>query len=90
MPIQATRALLHAALSGMLDRVEYREDPIFGFEVPLEVPGVDAKLLDPRSTWRDPTRYEEKARFLAAKFQENFARFADPESEIAKAGPRSV
>ena len=33
--------------------VEYREDPVFGFEVPLEVPGVDSSLLDPRSTWRD-------------------------------------
>jgi phosphoenolpyruvate carboxykinase (ATP) len=89
MPIQATRELLQAALSGALDRVEYREDPIFGFEVPLDVPGVDAKLLDPRSTWRDPEAYDERARFLAAKFQENFARFADPESEIAKAGPRA-
>jgi phosphoenolpyruvate carboxykinase (ATP) len=88
MPIQATRALLQAALSGALDEVEYREDPIFGFDVPLDVPGVDAKLLDPRSTWRDPDGYDERARFLAAKFQENFGRFADPESEIAKAGPR--
>ena len=88
MPIQATRALLHAALSGQLDAVDYREDPIFGFEVPVEVPGVDASLLDPRSTWRDPQAYDEKARFLAEKFKENFAKFADPESDVAKAGPR--
>src|SRR6185312_4336276 len=33
MPIQATRSLLHAALSGKLDGVEYRTDPTFGFEV---------------------------------------------------------
>ncbi len=88
MPIRATRALLHAALTEGLDDVEYREDPIFGFEVPLSVPGVDDRLLDPRSTWRDPSAYDEKARFLAQKFQENFAKFADPESDIAKAGPR--
>jgi len=49
MPIAATRALLHAALSGELEEIEYREDPVFGFDVPVEVPGVDAKLLDPRA-----------------------------------------
>jgi phosphoenolpyruvate carboxykinase (ATP) len=89
MPIQATRALLHAALSGALDHVAYREDPIFGFQVPVEVPGVEAALLDPRSTWRDPKAYDTKARYLAEKFRENFARFADPESDVAKAGPRA-
>src|SRR3712207_3486605 len=51
MPIAATRALLHAALSGALDDVEYRTDPLFGFAVPVDVPGVDARLLEPRSTW---------------------------------------
>ena len=54
MPIQATRAMLRAALSGKLDRAELRTDEVFGFEVPVRVPGVDPKLLDPRSTWRDP------------------------------------
>ena len=39
MPIAATRALLHAALAGRLDDVEYRTDPVFGFQVPVEVPG---------------------------------------------------
>ena len=43
MPIAATRALLHAALSGELDGVEYRADEVFGFEVPVAVPGVDAE-----------------------------------------------
>ena len=46
MPIRATRALLTAALDGSLNRVEFRKDPNFGFEVPVSVPGVDAKLLD--------------------------------------------
>jgi phosphoenolpyruvate carboxykinase (ATP) len=89
MPIQATRALLHAALSGELDEVEYREDPVFGFDVPLTASGIDSGLLDPRSTWRDPEAYDRKAKELAAKFQENFARFADPDSDVANAGPRA-
>ncbi len=87
MPIAATRAMLRAALGGELDQAELRTDPIFGFEVPVQVPGVDAKLLDPRSTWSDPERYDRKARELARMFRDNFERF-DVAPEIAAAGPR--
>jgi phosphoenolpyruvate carboxykinase (ATP) len=90
MPIAATRALLEAALSGELAEVEYRTDELFGFEVPCDVPGVDAKLLDPRSTWRDPDAYDRKARELALAFRENFdTKFAAEASrDVAAAGPR--
>ena len=47
MPIKATRALLNAALDGSLNNAEFRKDPNFGFDVPVSVPGVDSKLLDP-------------------------------------------
>src|ERR671937_103369 len=87
MPIAATRALLRAALNGALDDVEYRTDPIFGFDVPAEVPGVEPALLDPRSTWRDPEAYDEKARYLATRFKENFEKFGADENIVA-AGPR--
>jgi phosphoenolpyruvate carboxykinase (ATP) len=87
MPIAATRALLRAALDRELDDVEYRTDPIFGFDVPVEVPGVDSTLLDPRSTWSDPEAYDEKARYLATRFKENFEKFGADEN-IVSAGPR--
>ena len=89
MPIAATRALLHAALSGALDDAEYRTDAVFGFEVPLAAPEVEASLLDPRSTWSDTAAYDAKAAELARMFTENFAKFA-PEAgaAIAAAGPR--
>jgi phosphoenolpyruvate carboxykinase (ATP) len=87
MPIAATRALLRAALNGGLENVEYREDPIFGFDVPVEVPGVDSKLLNPRSTWSDPAAYDEKATYLAQRFKENFEKF-DADENIVSAGPR--
>jgi phosphoenolpyruvate carboxykinase (ATP) len=88
MPIAATRALLSAALGGELDGVEYRSDPVFGFAVPVDVPGVDASLLDPRSTWRDPEAYDRKARELAEMFRENFERFEDADEAVRRAGPR--
>ena len=73
MPIEATRALLGAVLSGELGGVEFRTDPVFGFEVPVHAPGVDEALLDPRSTWADPEAYDRKARELAQMFADNFA-----------------
>jgi phosphoenolpyruvate carboxykinase (ATP) len=89
MPITATRALLHAALSGALDGADYRADPVFGFEVPTHVPGVDDHLLDPRGTWHDPDAYDRKALELAAMFRENFETFAGDAGEaVAAAGPR--
>jgi phosphoenolpyruvate carboxykinase (ATP) len=89
MPIVATRALLDAALAGELDGVDFRVDELFGFDVPVEVPGVDAKLLDPRGTWRDPEAYDRKARELARMFRDNFAQFtAEAGEAVTAAGPR--
>jgi phosphoenolpyruvate carboxykinase (ATP) len=88
MPIQATRTMLRAALSGELDDAQLRTDELFGIEVPLHVAGVEDALLDPRSTWRDPARYDEKARELATLFARNFAdRFGDLDERIRAAGP---
>jgi phosphoenolpyruvate carboxykinase (ATP) len=87
MPIDETRALLRAALPGALDGVEMRVDPVFGFQVPLAVPGVDSKHLDPRSTWADGEAYDAKAAELAGLFRENFEQFGDVDPEVAAAGP---
>jgi phosphoenolpyruvate carboxykinase (ATP) len=90
MPIAATRAMLHAALAGKLDDGEFRTDDVFGFDVPQSVPGVDERLLEPRSTWRDPEEYDVQAAKLAQMFLENFEKFGDSvPPEIAAAGPQS-
>jgi phosphoenolpyruvate carboxykinase (ATP) len=87
MPIAETRTLLDAALSGTLDGAPMRPDPVFGFEVPREVPGVDTRLLDPRSTWTDAAAYDAMARELTRLFRANFGQFDDVDPEVAAAGP---
>lgn len=90
MPIKATRALLNAALDGSLNNAEFRKDPNFGFEVPVEVPGVETKLLDPRGAWTDPAAYDETAQGLVRQFVDNFAEFADHVDEgVRQAAPAS-
>ncbi len=76
MPIQETRALLHAALDGSLNSAPMRVDENFGFEVPVTVPGVDTSILNPRDTWADKAAYDEKAQYLVNLFIENFETFA--------------
>ncbi|GIX12092.1 MAG: phosphoenolpyruvate carboxykinase [ATP] [Paracoccaceae bacterium] len=91
MPIQATRALLAAALDGSLERASFRRDRAFGFEVPTAVPGVDSALLDPRSTWADPTAYDAQAARLAAMFTRNFEQYAPHVGEDVRAcAPRAA
>ena len=77
MPIKATRGLLHAALDGSLNTASMRIDENFGFEVPVEVAGVDTSILNPRDTWADKDAYDAKAKYLVGLFIKNFETFAD-------------
>ena len=87
--IKYTRALLNAALSGKLDDVNYKTDPIFGFEMPLECPDVPADVLDPSSSWYDKNEYDRKYKQLAQRFIENFKKFEDQTpKEVLEVGPK--
>jgi phosphoenolpyruvate carboxykinase (ATP) len=88
MPIKATRALLNAALSGSLAGAPMRTDPLFGFQVPLALDGVDAKILTPRDTWSDKAGYDAQAAALVDMFTKNFAKFeAHVDSNVKAAAP---
>ncbi len=87
--LRYTRQMLSQAIDGKLDKVEYVKDPIFGFQVPIQVSGVPSKLLIPRYTWDDAIDYDKKARKLAQMFVSNFDQFKDQANEhILQAAPR--
>jgi phosphoenolpyruvate carboxykinase (ATP) len=81
MKIGHTRALLNAALVGSLGKVEMWTDPIFGFQVPSEAPGVPAEILNPRNTWSNQSDYDALAKKLAVLFHNNFEQFKDQSTE---------
>jgi phosphoenolpyruvate carboxykinase (ATP) len=82
--------MVDAALDDAFDAVEFREDPFVGVMVPMKVAGVSDEVLDPRSSWTDPSAYDEQAAKLAAMFVANFAEFEDTTShEVRAAGPRA-
>ena len=72
MDIDITRALVHAALSGMLADVECEEDPVFHIMVPKTCLGVESEILNPRNTWEDKEAFDERARKLASDFSAHF------------------
>ena len=89
--IRHTRALLDAALTGRLAEVEYRKDPIFGFEVPTSCEGVPSEILEPANTWGSRDEYYRQYRGLANRFIENFKLMRDGcPPHIEESGPRLV
>jgi phosphoenolpyruvate carboxykinase (ATP) len=91
MNITHTRNMVRAALSGALRDAQTVTDPVFGVQVPTEVPGVPAEVLQPRSTWDDPAAYDVAARKIAHMFHENFEAYAGGVSAAVRdAGPIRV
>jgi phosphoenolpyruvate carboxykinase (ATP) len=87
--IHHTRALLSAALSGQLDDVAYYTDPIFGFQVPKQCPGVPDSVLYPAESWPSKEAYDDRYRQMAARFIDNFKKYAHactPETVVS--GPK--
>ncbi|HET8853260.1 MAG TPA: phosphoenolpyruvate carboxykinase (ATP), partial [Ktedonobacteraceae bacterium] len=86
--INYTRAMVRAAISGVLDNVEMVTDPIFGLRSPTYCPDVPSSLLIPRNTWADKEAYDRQSAELAARFKKNFQQFTLPSEEVRNAGPR--
>lgn len=86
-----TRALIHAALEGKLQDVEYKTNPTFGLKMPRQCRGVPSEILDPRSTWENKNAYDQKARELADYFNKNFEKYESyAKKEIKEAAPALV
>ncbi len=83
-PINVSRTLLTAIQNGELDKVKTVKHPVFGFEVPLEVPGVDSRWLEIPNG--------ESVQALAEKFKQNAhnKKASMTESIIDRGGPLTI
>ncbi|MCU0285160.1 MAG: phosphoenolpyruvate carboxykinase (ATP) [Acidobacteria bacterium] len=89
--IHYTRAMLNAALEGKLEKVEFKKDKLFGFQVPMSCPGIPDDVFKPESAWADKNEYWAKYDSLAARFIENFKLYAENcPREVAAAGPKRL
>ena len=74
--IKDTRGIIDGILSGDIKKVPTKKIPIFNFEVPTELTGVDTNILDPRNTYANAEDWYEKAKDLAARFNKNFVKYS--------------
>ena len=88
--IKDTRGIIDAILNGDVLKAPTKKIPIFGLEVPTELPGVDSGILDPRDTYADPSVWEEKAKDLSGRFIKNFVKYETNEAgkALVAAGPQ--
>ena len=89
--IRDTRGIIDAILDGSINKAPTKKIPVFDFEVPTELPGVDPKILDPRDTYQDRSEWDRKAADLASRFVKNFHKYENNEAgkALVKAGPKA-
>ena len=88
--IKETRAIIDAILDQSILKEPTETIPFFDLRFPTKVNGVTKDVLDPRTSYKDPARWEEKAKALASKFIANFAKFSATNEKckkLEKSGP---
>ncbi len=88
--IRDTRGIIDAILNGDINNAPTKQLPIFNFEIPTELNGVDTNILDPRDTYADASEWETKANDLADRFIKNFGKYeGNPAGKaLVAAGPQ--
>ena len=88
--IKDTRGIIDAILDGSILKAETKKIPMFDFEVPTSLPGVNPAILDPRDTYADVAEWEKKAEDLAGRFIKNFVKYTgnDAGKALVEAGPK--
>ena len=87
--IKDTRGIIDAILNGDILNAPTKTIPVFNFEVPTALPGVDPAILDPRDTYANVADWETKAADLANRFTKNFVKYTGNEAgkALVSAGP---
>ncbi len=75
MSIKETRLCINSILSAEIEQADFTEDPVFGFQIPVELPGVSPKVCNPVHAWENSDDYYEQSRKLASMFQENYLKY---------------
>ena len=91
MELKYTRAMINAAMSGELDKLNadnYHIHSVFNLMQPRICPNVPTSVLSPRQTWNNDEKYYKKAYMLSQAFVNNFEKFSNKaDNEILSGAP---
>ena len=83
--------MISAILNKKLNHVSYSTHKIFGLHMPDSCPNIPSEILNPKNTWMDKKKYDNKANELANAFNVNFNKFSDyANKEILDAAPKVI
>lgn len=85
--IKSTRAIIDSILNGSVLKAKAKTLPIFNLSIPVDLPGVDKSILDPRDTYKNKDEWNKKAIDLATKFIENFNKYG-ANNKLKEFGPQ--
>lgn len=91
MSLSVTRRIIDHIFDGGIAEAPKETFPVFGFEIPTALEGIDSAILNPRNTWEDKGAYDKKLRDLAELFIQAFEKFTSNEEVRALAdlaGPK--
>ena len=82
--IKDTRGIIDAIHSGAITEAPTKKIPYFNLEIPTKLEGVATEVLDPKDTYKDPSKskwdykdaseWDARAKHLAQMFIDNFAK----------------
>jgi phosphoenolpyruvate carboxykinase (ATP) len=85
-----TRMIINAILDDSIKQTNFTRLPVFNLNIPSEIKGVDANILNPEKAWDSGIKWHIAASDLAMKFINNFSKFASNPETVALAdhGPK--
>ena len=86
--IQNTRTMITSILNGSINNVKFDIEPFFGLHIPLELEGVETKILNPVNSWNNKEEYSNDARKLMELFKRNFVLYGQEVEYLVKSGPK--
>ena len=86
-PLGVTRTIIREIQANKVNDTKTESDPIFGFNIPVGIDGVENDTLHPQKTWKDQSKYTPKAQELAASFHTQMKNFGDFYTDNIKGAP---
>ena len=86
--IKFTRQMITSILNDSIKKSDYSTAPIFNLDIPINIEGIPAKVLNPRECWENKKLYDLKALELSKAFKENFNKYGDTIDYLKEFGPK--